>query len=168
MSGSNFAILVLYVDDILLASNSLDMLHESKRLLSSNFDMKDLGEASYVIGIEIHRNRASGTLGLSQKAYINRVLTRYNMQHCSPSVAPVVKGDVFGTFQCPKTEVEKEQMRLIPYASVVGCIMYANVCTCPDIVYIAGMLGRYCHTPSRRNRIGCPVGRKVPGARYRE
>ncbi|KAJ0547946.1 putative RNA-directed DNA polymerase [Helianthus annuus] len=51
MSGSNFTILVLYVDDILLASNSLDMLHESKRLLSHNFDMKDLGDASYVIGV---------------------------------------------------------------------------------------------------------------------
>ena len=147
MSGSNFTILVLYVDDILLASNSLDMLHESKRLLSRNFDMKDLGEASYVIGIEIHRDRVNGILGLSQKAYIERVLTRYNMQHCSPSVAPVVKGDVFGLFQCPKTEVEKEQMRMIPYASVVGSLMYAQVCTRPDIAYIAGMLGRYQTNP---------------------
>ncbi|KAD3337122.1 hypothetical protein E3N88_32642 [Mikania micrantha] len=141
MSGSNFTILVLYVDDILLASNSLDMLHESKRLLSHNFDMKDLGEASYVIGIEIHRDRVNGLLGLSQKAYIDRVLTRYNMQHCSPSVAPVVKGDVFGSFQCPKTEAEKAQMRMISYASVVGSLMYAQVCTRPDIAYIAGMLG---------------------------
>ena len=147
MSGSNFAILVLYVDDILLASDSLDLLHESKRLLSQNFDMKDLGEASYVIGIEIHRDRTNGILGLSQKAYIDRVLTRYNMQQCSPSVAPVVKGDVFGSFQCPKTEVEKEQMRLIPYASVVGSLMYAQVCTRPDIAYIAGMLGRYQSNP---------------------
>lgn len=62
MSGSNFTILVLYVDDILLASNSLDMLHESKRLLSHNFDIKDLGEASYVIGIEIHRDRVKGII----------------------------------------------------------------------------------------------------------
>jgi len=147
MSGSNFTILVLYVDDILLASNSLDMLHESKRFLSSNFDMKDLGEASYVIGIEIHRDRHNGILGLSQRAYIERVLNRYNMQHCSPSVAPVVKGDVFGSFQCPKTEVEKEQMRMIPYASVVGSLMYAQVCTRPDIAYIAGMLGRYQSNP---------------------
>ncbi|KAI3826394.1 hypothetical protein L1987_00442 [Smallanthus sonchifolius] len=111
MSGSNFTILVLYVDDILLA------------------------------------NRVNGILGLSQKAYIERVLTRYNMQHCSPSVAPVVKGDVFGSFQCPKTEVEKEQMRMIPYASVVGSLMYAQVCTRPDIAYIAGMLGRYQTNP---------------------
>ncbi|KAK1415826.1 hypothetical protein QVD17_31614 [Tagetes erecta] len=147
MSGSNFTILVLYVDDILLASNSLDMLHESKRLLSHNFDMKDLGEASHIIGIEIHRDRPRGTLGLSQKAYIERVLTRYNMQHCSPSVAPVVKGDVFGSFQCPKTEAEKEQMRLISYASAVGSLMYAQVCTRPDIAYIAGMLGRYQSNP---------------------
>ncbi|GJS65663.1 putative RNA-directed DNA polymerase [Tanacetum coccineum] len=65
MSGSNFIILVLYVDDILLASNNINLLHESKRFLSRNFDMKDLGEASYVTGIEIHRDRANGRLGLS-------------------------------------------------------------------------------------------------------
>ncbi|GJV17704.1 putative RNA-directed DNA polymerase [Tanacetum coccineum] len=99
MSGSNFIILVLYVDDILLASNNIDLLHESKRFLSRNFDMKDLGEASYVIGIEIHRDRANGRLGLSQKAYIERILNRFNMQHCSPTVAPVIKGDVFGSHQ---------------------------------------------------------------------
>ncbi|KAK1411312.1 hypothetical protein QVD17_37859 [Tagetes erecta] len=147
ISGSNFTILVLYVDDILLASNNLDMLHESKCSLSLNFDMKDLGEASYVIGIEIHRDRPNGILGLSQKAYIERVLTRYNMHHSSPSVAPVVKGDVFGSFQCPKMEVEKEQMRMIPYASVVDSLMYAQVCTRPDIAYVTGMLGRYQTNP---------------------
>ncbi|KAD6796559.1 hypothetical protein E3N88_07455 [Mikania micrantha] len=119
MSGNNFTILVLYVDDILLA----------------------------IIGIEIHRDRVNELLGLTQKAYIEQVLTRYNMQHCSPSIAPVVKGDVFGSFQCPKTEAEKVQIRMIPYASVVGSLMYAQVCTRPDIAYIAGMLGRYQTNP---------------------
>ncbi|GKE36741.1 putative zinc finger, CCHC-type containing protein [Tanacetum coccineum] len=59
MSGSNFIILVLYVDDIILASNNIDLLHESKCFLSRNFDMKDLSEASYAIGIEIRRDRAN-------------------------------------------------------------------------------------------------------------
>ncbi|GJZ10717.1 putative zinc finger, CCHC-type containing protein [Tanacetum coccineum] len=58
-------------------NNNIDLLHESKRFLSRNFDMKDLGEASYVIGIEIHRDRANGKLGLSQKAYIERILNRF-------------------------------------------------------------------------------------------
>ncbi|GJR88478.1 putative zinc finger, CCHC-type containing protein [Tanacetum coccineum] len=110
MSRSNFIILVLYVDDILLESNNIDLLHESKCFLSRNFDMKDLDEASYVIGIEIHRDRANRKLGLSQKAYIERVLNRFNMQHCSPTIATVIKGDVFGSHQCPKTEVEYEEM----------------------------------------------------------
>nr|GEX14656.1 hypothetical protein [Tanacetum cinerariifolium] len=147
MSKSNFIILVLYVDDILLASNNIDLLHESKRFLSRNFDMKDLGEASYVIGIEIHRDRANGKLGLSQKAYIERVLNRFNMQHCSTTVAPVIKGDVFGSHQCPKTKVEYEEMNQIPNASIVGSLTYAQVCTRPDIAYICGMLGRFQSNP---------------------
>nr|GEV00914.1 putative zinc finger, CCHC-type [Tanacetum cinerariifolium] len=138
MSGSNFIILVLYVDDILLASNNIDLLHESQRFLSRNFDMKDLGEASYVIGIEIHQDRANGILGLSQKAYIEHILNRFNMKHCSPTVAPVIEGDVFGSYQCLKTEVEYEEIWRIPYASVVGNLTYAQVCTQPDIAYTCG------------------------------
>ncbi|CAL9021267.1 unnamed protein product [Prunus brigantina] len=72
-SGSRFIFLVLYVDDILLASSDESLLYETKNFLSMNFEMKDLGEASYVLGIEIHRDRARGLLGLSQKAYIEKV-----------------------------------------------------------------------------------------------
>jgi hypothetical protein len=65
VSGSKICFLVLYVDDILLATNDKGLLHEVKQFLSKNFDMKDMGEASYVIGIEIHRDRFRGILGLS-------------------------------------------------------------------------------------------------------
>jgi hypothetical protein len=57
--------LILYVDDILPASSDVSLLLETKRFLSSNFDMKDLGEASFVLGIEIHRDRRKVILGLS-------------------------------------------------------------------------------------------------------
>ena len=70
---ANTFFLVLYVDDILLASNDLRLLHDTKQFLTQNFEMKDMGEASYVIGIEIHRDRSKRTLGLSYKAYIERV-----------------------------------------------------------------------------------------------
>ena len=53
-SGSKYIFLVLYVDDILLATNDIGMLHETKRFLSRNFKMKDLGDASIVLGIQIH------------------------------------------------------------------------------------------------------------------
>jgi hypothetical protein len=67
-----FIVLVLYVDDILLASSDKNLLYETKGFLSSNFDVKDLGAASYVLGIEIYRDRTKGVLDLSQKAYIEK------------------------------------------------------------------------------------------------
>jgi hypothetical protein len=92
IKGSLFIILVLYVDDILLVCSDKNLLHETNGFLSSNFDMKDLGDASYVLGIEIHQDRTKSVLGLSQRAYIEKMLKRYNMHNCSNQPAPVVKG----------------------------------------------------------------------------
>ena len=92
-----FIFLVLYVDDILLASSDVSLLQETKKL-SSKLDMKDLGEVSFVLGIEIHRDRRKGVLGLSQKAYIERILKKFSMHKCSSSPVPIVKGDRYGDF----------------------------------------------------------------------
>jgi hypothetical protein len=108
VSGSKFIFLILYVDDILLANSDLGLLHETKRFLSMNFEMKDMGEASYVIGIEIFRDRSRRLLGLSQKAYIERVLERFRMDKCSASDAPIQKGDKFSLMQCPQNEWERK------------------------------------------------------------
>ena len=147
VSGSKTCFLVLYVDDILLATNDKGMMHGVKQILSKNFDMKDMGEASYVIGIKIHRDRSRGILGLSQETYINKILERFWMKDCSPSVAPIMKGDKLSLNQCPKNDLENESMKNIPYASVVGSLMYAQVCTRPDIAYAVGVLGRYQSNP---------------------
>ena len=93
VNGSKFIFLVLYVDDILLASSDLGLLHETKEYLAKNFKMVDMSKAAYVIGIEIFRDRSRGLLGLSQKGYIDRVLERFNMQYCSAGDAPITKGD---------------------------------------------------------------------------
>ena len=147
VSGRKICFLILYVDDILLTTNDKGFLHEVKQFLSKNFDMKDMDEASYVIGIKNHRDRLRGILGLSQETYINKVLERFRMKDCSPSVAPIVKGDRFNLNQCPKNDFEREQMKNIPYASVVGSLMYAQVCTRPDIAFAVGILGRYQSNP---------------------
>ena len=71
VSGSKVIFPILYVDDILLAINDLDLFHETKKFLSNNFEVKDMGEVSYVIGIEIFCSRSQGLLDLSQTSYIN-------------------------------------------------------------------------------------------------
>ena len=76
--------------------------------LSNNLDMKDLGEASYVLGIEIKRDRAAKLLGLSQNGYINKVLKRFDRQNCGHGKVPMSKGDKLTKDQCPKTDFEKK------------------------------------------------------------
>ena len=142
-NGRKFIILVLYVDDILLSSSNVELLHETKQFLFSKFDMKDLGNASFVLGIQIYRDRSRGILGLSQKSYIDKVLSRFGMINCAPRDTPMAKGDKFSLDQCPKNELERKDIKRFPYASAVGSLMYAQVCTRLDIAYIVGMLGRY-------------------------
>ena len=66
VSGSSYIFLVLYVDDIMLTYNDFNLLNETKSFLFGHFDMKDLGEVSYVLGIQILHDRANGVLSLSQ------------------------------------------------------------------------------------------------------
>ena len=136
------------MDDILLATNDKGMMHGVKQFLSKKFDMKHMGEASYVISLKIHKDRSRSILGLSQKTYINKVFERFRMKDCSPSVAPIMKGDKLSLNQCPKNDLENESMKNIQYASAVGSLMYAQVCIRPNIAYAIGVLGRYQCNPS--------------------
>ena len=72
--------LLLYVDDMLIAAKSKVEITKLKKLLSSEFDMKDLGAAKKILGMKITRDKKSGLLFLSQQNYVKKVLQRFNMQ----------------------------------------------------------------------------------------
>ena len=69
--------LILYVDDIILIGNDVGTL--SSLWLSTQFDMKDLGEPSHILGIKLLRDHQKRMLGLSQATYIDQILSRFNM-----------------------------------------------------------------------------------------
>ena len=77
------------------------------------------------------------------------------MSKCPPTAAPVVKGEKFGDYQCPMNKIQSDQMKFIPYASAVGSLMHAQVCTHPDLAYIIIMLGSF---KSKKSRKGPPEG----------
>ena len=67
----------------------------------------------------------------------------FNMQLCSYGKSPNVKGDIFSKGQCPQNDIKRDRIKTVPYSSVVGSLMYAQVCTRPDIAFVVGVLGRY-------------------------
>ena len=79
VSGSAIVFLVLYVDDILLIGNDVPILQNVKSWLGNYFLMKDLGEAAYILGIKIYRDRSKRLIGLGPSTYIDKVLNRFSM-----------------------------------------------------------------------------------------
>jgi hypothetical protein len=141
--GNHFIYVVLYVDDMLLVGNNMDVIKEVKSQLSSKFDMKDLGVASFSLGMEIKRDPANRKLWLNQRNYVEAILQSFNM-HASKSVkVPIPIGVKLSVDQCPKTQEEEEDMSHVPYANEVGNLMYAMVSTRPEITHAMGVLSRY-------------------------
>ncbi|KAL0457888.1 UNVERIFIED_CONTAM: Retrovirus-related Pol polyprotein from transposon TNT 1-94 [Sesamum latifolium] len=108
-----------------------------------NFSMKDMGEASYILGVKIYRDRSRRMLGLTQSSYIEKVLKRFRMEHSKRGVLPMRHGIKLSKKQSPKTDEELKRMSDISYASAVGSIQYAVQCTRPDAAYALSVTSRY-------------------------
>jgi hypothetical protein len=92
VSGSIDVFLVLYVDDILLIGNDILRIEAVKSSLRKSFSMKDLGEAAYILGIKIYRDRSKRLIGLSENAYIDKILNWFNMQDSKKGFLPMSHG----------------------------------------------------------------------------
>jgi transposase InsO family protein len=133
----------LYVDDLLIVANDTKQLELFKQQLSDRFKMKDLGEAKFILGVEIERDRAARTLTISQRAYVKDVLARFNMSGCNGVSTPKVTGLKLTKADAPQTDAEKLEMKAVPYQSAVGALMYAMLGTRPDIAYAITALSQF-------------------------
>nr|GEY30150.1 retrotransposon protein, putative, Ty1-copia subclass [Tanacetum cinerariifolium] len=95
----------------------------------------DLGEAAYILGIKIYRDRSRRLIGLSQSAYIDKILKKYNMHNSKKGYLPMeVKHDSSNEL-CASTPEDVAYMKKVPYALAVGSIMYDVRCTRPDVAF---------------------------------
>ena len=152
LQDGSFIYLLLYVDDMLIASRNKGEICRLKAQLSKEFEMKDLGEAKKILGMEIARDRQRGILCLTQKQYLKKVLQRFGMsEKTKPVSTPLAPHFKLSASQCPKTEEEREYMSKVPYSNAVGSLMYAMVCTRPDISHAVGTVSRYMHNPGKEH-----------------
>ncbi|KAL0394865.1 UNVERIFIED_CONTAM: hypothetical protein Slati_4452700 [Sesamum latifolium] len=109
-----------------------EVLGDIKAWLSTQFSMKDMGEASYILGIKIYKDRSRRMLGLTQSSYIEKVLKRFKMENSKRGFLPMRHGIKLSKKQSPKTDEKLKRMSNISYASAVGSIQYVVQCTtCP-------------------------------------
>jgi len=96
----------------------------------------------------LQREKSSKKLWLSQRGYVEKVLDRFGMSSVKPVSTPLANHFKLSSNQCPKTDKEVAE---VPYASVVGCLMYAMVCTRPDLAHVVSQVSKYMSKPDRQH-----------------
>ena len=109
--------------------------------------MNDLGVEKKILGMKICRDRKNRTLTLSQATYIEKVLQCFSTENPKAVSTPLPGHLKLTKKMCPKTQEEEDKMSKVPYASVVGSLMYAMVCTRPYIAHIVRVISRYMSDP---------------------
>ncbi|KAG5549866.1 hypothetical protein RHGRI_014986 [Rhododendron griersonianum] len=147
----NFIILLLYVDDMLIVGQDSMKINELKLELSKSFAMKNLGPAKQILGMKITRDRKKGLIWLSQESYVEKILERFNMSKAKPVSCPLANHFKLSSKQCPTSEKDKAEMEKFPYASAVGSLMYAMVCTRPNLAHAVGVVSRFLSNPGKEH-----------------
>jgi transposase InsO family protein len=139
-AGGDASIIALYVDDITMAGKSLKAINQDKENLKRFYEMTDLGDLSWILGMHVVRDRAKGWVSVSQEKYSNDILERLGKADCRPMVTPVLAGEHLTKVSAPEVDVK-------PYQSAVGALMYSMTGTRPDLAFAVGSLGRHSAKP---------------------
>jgi len=140
---NSYITLALYVDDMLIVGANMAEIERLKKQLSKNFEMKDLSPAKQILGMRISRDRSEGILNLSKEKYIEKLLSRFNVGNAKTKNIPLGTHLKFSKRQSSQTEGEESHMSKVSYAFAVGNLMYAMVCTRPDIAHAVGVVSRF-------------------------
>ncbi|KAG8489007.1 hypothetical protein CXB51_016978 [Gossypium anomalum] len=122
-SDGSFVYLLLYVNDMLIAAKDKGEIRKVKAQLSEEFEMKDLGPAKKILGMEILRDKKASKLYLSQKGYIEKVFCRFNMQSAKPVSTPLAAHFRLSSALSPQSNDEIEYMLHVSYSNAVGFLI---------------------------------------------
>jgi Reverse transcriptase (RNA-dependent DNA polymerase) len=132
--------LLTYVDDILMITMDTTELSNTKTKIMATFDARDLGPATYFLGMDLRRNRAARTIFLGQHRLTADLLSKYGMDDSKPLGTPLRLST--------KLTADGEPLEASRYAQLVGSLMYLSICTRPDISQAVGALARYMTKPT--------------------
>eukprot|EP00253_Pinus_taeda_P023964 PITA_23964 len=122
------------------------------------FDMKDLGVTKHILGMEIHRDRKNGKLWLSEQKYVEKVLEKFSMNNVKLVNVSLASHFKLSSILSPRTDEEKQYMSHVPYANAIGNLMYAMVCTRPDISQAVGVVSRFMVNPGDLDKKRSTIG----------
>ena len=120
-------------------------------LLGNYIYMKDLWEVNYILRIKLLRDWWNKMLGLSQAAYVDKILVKVTMLKSKKGLLHFRHGVPLSKKQCSKTFEDEQRMKAVLYILIVGNLMNVMLCTRPCICYVVGMVSRYQSNPKLKH-----------------
>jgi len=117
----------------------------AKNQLGTSCEIKDLGKVKLILGIHVDRDPATGNIILSQKAYCEQMLDRFNMSKCIPVLTILLPELMLSSDNCPTITQEAKEMKNIPYYKALGSLMWLQVATWLDLFYTVNILSCFTH-----------------------
>src|SRR5277367_1503505 len=145
--NGNYSITDMYTDDIFGASKDDGEIRKRKDEIGKIWDIKDVGETEYFLGMRVQHPLQQGTIRLTQCPYWEHVLTRFNLGNVTPRNTPLPVGIILDSHMSPKTDSEKQEMHDKPYRSVLGSVMWGQLATRPDLSFSVSLLARFQANP---------------------
>ena len=139
-------ILAVYVDDILLAGKSQQRIAQVKSDLGKRFQLKDMGELHYFLGVSVKQSYETGKIWIGQPAYTRAVIKKFGLEHCKPVTTPVTPGT-----KLLKATEHSEMVDETLYQSAVGSLLYLSGWTRPDISFSVSNVARFCSCPTKEH-----------------
>jgi hypothetical protein len=143
ISETETTYVLVYVDDVLIASREMDTVTGVKEALKRKWRWTDSGEAGYILGFKITRDLSAKSISLSQTAYIEQVLERFQLTDANVVSTPLIHGIHLVTNNASDTNFERQTL----YRAMVGTIMWLSLSTRPDMAYAASTLGQFNQNP---------------------
>jgi len=126
---------------------TISLIDELKAGLRKHFEVTDLGELHWMLGIEIKHDHPGQVVHLSQRSYIDVILRRYNLADLKPLSTPMDHQVQLSSEQIPASVVECAMMRDVPYCEAVGALNWAALATHPDIAFAVATVARFAANP---------------------
>ena len=145
--GSHIVVLGVHVDDCMVTGSSTTLVSKFKVDMDKKYKLTDLGPANWLLGIKISRDLANKTISLSQRTYIESIITRFNFDDLKPSSMPIDPAVPLLKSQSPSKLEDIAKMRNIPFREAVGALMYAAMGTRPDIAFATSTVAQFAENP---------------------
>lgn len=138
--------ILVYVDDILIAGKDVETVIRVKAALMEKWSWTDSGEAGYILGFKLTRNRIQRSIRIAQTAYINQIIERFGLTEAKGVATPLVHG-----LHLTSSQEETDPELQTTYRAIVGSIMWLAIASRPDIAYAASVLGQFNANPNEQH-----------------